>query len=597
MANRNLWLCVCAGIALILAACSENTGSAPTAVPPLASLPEPDPPSPPPPPPPPPPDTAISITNLETEADAARFLARASFGGDKTSIRAMAGTNAVDWLEAEFAKPATLALPSLLAEANEKGEYRWNLLSDQYWDQMILSDDQLRQRTVFALSQILVVSDLNGGDQPKMAHYLDILSRNAFGNYRDLLGEITYSPAMAQYLTYFRNQKSDPRSGRMPDENYAREILQLFSIGLVELNMDGTIKRDANGREIETYTNRDVAGLARVFTGLAYKGDNFWEWRGEGDRKYSPLQVYPDHHETLEKSFLGLTIPANTPGDESIERALDHIFEHPNVAPFVARQLIQRFTHSSPSPAYIQRVAQAFEAGNYTAVDGRRFGTGVRGDLQATLAAVLLEEALYRTEGDDAQLVLKGKIREPVLRFVHWVRAYDLANISSANEGPLWNTANPGYGLAQHPLKSPSVFNFYRPGYIAPGTQSGAMDLTGPEFQIVNENSSIGYLNFMTDFISERTWQRDQEVQTFVPDYTEELALVDDGDALVDHLDLYLTGQRLTQKERTKLIEILETVPVRIDPDDPERAARDRLQKVQLAITLVVNSPSYAVTW
>lgn len=579
---------------LALTACSgesASNGAGTLPIPPQTSLPEPTPPVA-----PPPPNNDLSLTMLETKADAVQFLSRATFGGTKGDINALIGTDAVTWLEAEFAKPLVLSLPTLLQQPrDENGELEWGRLSDLYWDQIITSDDQLRQRMIFALSQIMVYSDIQGQPQLMRAYYQDVLARNAFGNYRDLLQDITYSPAMAEWLTYMRNRKGDPAKGRMPDENYAREILQLFSIGLVELNMDGTPKLGADGREIETFDNDDIIGLARIFTGLAHDLPEFWAWPRPESVEYSPLKMFQDQHSPLEKTFLGTTVPADTLGDEAISRALDTIFEHPNVAPFVSRQLIQRFTQSSPSPAYVKRVATAFENGVYVAVNGTRFGTGERGDLKATLAAVLLEEQLYRRDRDNDQIVLNGKIREPILRFTHWARTFDLQNIDSGNEGLLGSTMDPVEGLGQHPMRSPSVFNYYRPGYIAPGTEAAHANMTAPEFQITNESSSIGYLNFMTDFAFDRGWQPDGETPTFVPDYSEELAFGDDMTALVEHLDLIMTGARMPLDEREALVELLDTV--RINPQTPEQETIDRFQRIALAVSLVANSPAYAVTW
>ena len=215
----------------------------------------------------PPTDPVLSI---DTSMDASRFLARTTFGGTKTDIAALTGTDPADWLAAEFAKPASLTLPDLLAEPRDsEGELPGGRINTLYWDHIVSSNDQLRQRMAFALSQILVYSDAADSDQPRRGFYQDILIRNAFGNFRDLLDDVTYSPAMGEWLTYLANRKGDPNSGRMPDENYAREILQLFSIGLVELNMDGTPRLNAQGQQIETYSNEDIEGLARVFTGLS----------------------------------------------------------------------------------------------------------------------------------------------------------------------------------------------------------------------------------------------------------------------------------------------------------------------------------------
>ena len=248
----------------------------------------------------------------------------------------------------------------------------------------IEGEDQLRQRMAFALSQILVISHAEGNllfEVPNtVAHYQDILVSNAFGNYRDLLEEVTYAPAMGEYLTYLQNIKGDAATGRMPDENYAREVMQLFSIGLVELEQDGDVITQG-GIPVEVYDNTDVTGLAKVFTGLSLSGDEFFfDFRTlPPDALHSPMQVYPEWHSELEKTFLGTSIAAGTGPAESIDLALDALVDHPNTAPFLARQLIQRFVTSHPEPDYIGRVAAAFSEGQYTLPNGTIVGDGRRG--------------------------------------------------------------------------------------------------------------------------------------------------------------------------------------------------------------------------
>ena len=536
---------------------------------------------------------AEPASKIDTEAEATRFLARATFGGSKSEIASLTGRDAADWIASEFNKSTSLTMPALLALPRDSdGNVPSRRINTLYWDHIIGADDQLRQRMAFALSQILVYSDAADSDQPMRANYQDILIRNAFGNYRDLLEEVTYSSAMGEWLTYRGNRKGDPRRGRMPDENYAREILQLFSIGLIELNLDGSPRLDAQGQQIETYTNADIEGLARVFTGLSWAGGEFF--REPQDGNIQPMVMYPEQHSELEKAFLGTTIPAGTPGEETIDQALDTIFNHPNVAPFVSRLLIQRFTQSDPSPQYIESVARAFEAGSFTAQGGRRFGNGQRGDLQATLAAVLLEPTTFAEPANGAT-VISGKVREPILRFTHWARAFDLEGMDAYNERRLIDTRSTEDALGQQAFRSPSVFNFYRPGYVAPGTNAGERNITVPEFQIVNESTSVGYLNFMTDFAFDRGSQRDRDIETYKPDYTDELALVGDPEALVDHLDNLLTGGRMSDAEKTDIVDIISSVQIR--DNTPENTAADQEDMVQTAVTLVVNSPSYAVTW
>ena len=451
----------------------------------------------------PPPVRAGLATDLETPAETARFLMQAGFGGSPQDIGALTGFNAATWVAQQLNAPAgpgyRTRLRAKFPDTNKPGRQTSRL----FWASLSDEEDVLRQRMVFALSQIVVASEEGMfGQAFGMAHYLDILEAHAFGYYRDLLEDMTYAPVMARYLSFLRNRKADPDAGSEPDENYAREILQLFSIGLVELNPDGTPRLGSDGRPIETYDNEDVVGLARVFTGLAPEGERFWS---QDDSAYwNRMRVFDEHHSMREKRFLGTVIPANTPGETSVQRALETIFAHPNVAPFLARQLIQRFTASSPSPAYVERVSRTFDAGRYTSEDGTTIGTGERGDLAATLAAVLLDRSVHapaggRAEGD-------AKIREPVLRHLHLLRAFDATPLGDlVDERMLYDTRDPGDRLGQHPARAESVFNFYRPGYIAPGTESGAAGLTTPELQIVNEASAIGWLNWATEFAVART--------------------------------------------------------------------------------------------
>lgn len=537
--------------------------------------------------------TADPVSKIDTEEEASRFLARATFGGSKSDISNLVGRDAADWVASEFSKSTSLTLPTLAAQPTDsEGRLQGNIVDTLYWDHMIGSNDQLRQRMAFALSQIIVYSDAADNDQLMRAYYQDILIRNAFGNFRDLLEEVTYSPAMGEWLTYRGNRKGDERSGRMPDENYAREILQLFSIGLIELNMDGSAKLNGQGQQIETYTNEDIEGLARVFTGLSWAGGEFNKQPQDGD--IQQMVMYAEQHSELDKTFLGTTISAGTGGDESIQTALDTIFGHPNVAPFISRLLIQRFTQSDPSPQYIENVATAFETGRFTAQGGRNFGGGVRGDLQATLAAILLDPSIFEDPAAGTT-VTSGKVREPILRFTHWARAFDVSGLNGYNEHRLSDTRSSDSSLGQQAFSSPSVFNFYRPGYIAPGTGAGDQNITVPEFQIVNESSSVGYLNFMTDFAFDRASQRNRDIDTYTPDYSDELALVGDPTALVDHLDDLLTSGRMSDAEKLDIVDIISTIEIRTN--SAENTAADQEDVVQAAVALVLNSPSYAVTW
>lgn len=524
---------------------------------------------------------AKPYTTLETREEAARFLIQAGFGGTDSEIDALVGTDAADWIASQMQLPATRTLPLMQAKyltSDETDAHHSRML----WQTLLTADDELRQRMMFALSQIFVISTEDFFDQGyASAYYSVILVDQAFGSYRELLEDVTYSPAMARYLTYYRNLKGDAETGRMPDENYAREILQLFSIGLVELEMDGTPKAGSP----ETYDNDDILGLARVFTGMSGQGTSFsWFDQVDGYR-HQPLAVFDDVHSPLEKSFLGTTIPENTGGAETITQALDTIAAHPNVAPFISRQLIQRFTASSPAPDYVKRVAEVFEAGFYAAPNGQTFGGGVRGDLAAVIAAILLDASVH----DDVQAAHEGKLREPVVKFIQYVKTFDVSDVDVWEEWRFWNTNDPNNGLAQHPFRSPSVFNFYRPGYIAPGTVTGDARYSAPELQIVNEGSSLGFVNFISHYVMRRV-DDPGSYAGFFPDFSAEINLADDVEALVDHLDLKLTAGQLSETARAEIVDVVSTLLV-----DGEDADKERRKRAQTAILMVMASGAYAV--
>lgn len=551
--------------AVALISCGGSGGSA--SAPPVAVQPQPP--------------ASKPYTNLASREEAARFLIQAGFGGTDADIDALVGTDAADWIVAEMRKPTTNMLPLMQARYPTREDTNGDH-SRLIWQTLLTADDELRQRMMFALSQIFVISTDSFFDQGfSTAYYTDVLTNQAFGNYRTLLEDVTYSPAMARYLTYYRNRKGDPRTGRMPDENYAREILQLFSIGLVELEMDGTPKPGA----LETYNNEDITGLARVFTGLSGQGASF-NWNDQAENyRYRPLQMFDDQHSELEKSFLGTTIPENTNGTQTIGRALDVIAEHPNVAPFISRQLIQRFTSSSPSQDYVRRVAEVFEAGAYRAPNGQAFGIGRRGDLSAVIAAILLDPSVH----DDIQDPNEGKLREPVLKFIQYVKAFNLSNIDVWEEWRFYNTNKTDTGISQHPLRSPSVFNFYRPGFIAPGTETGEAGLSAPELQIVNEGASLGYINFISHFIMRPADDPDNHPR-FTPDFQTEIALANDVEALVEHLNVKLTAGQLSDVEKADITDVVSTII--IDGDDTDFESRKR---VQTAILMIMASGAYAV--
>ena len=536
-----------------------------------------------------PPQTSTSVTMLNSREEAARFLATMSYGASIEEIDAAVGRDAADLLAAEFSKSPTLILPTVQAFIEAEGTDRSRGAAAAFHNSVVTGDDQLRQRMVFALSQIFVVSSNVSNSSTGMAYYVDRLSENAFGTYRELIEDITYTPNMGEFLTYLRNLPGDPETGRVPDENYAREILQLFSIGLFELNNDGTPVLGGDGEPIELYTNEDISGLARVFTGFGGVTNLF-----DIDRA-QPMNIFDRNHSQLEKSFLGLTIPEGTNGDESVSLALDHISNHDNVGPFIARQLIQRFTESNPPPEYVGRVATAFNTGIYVADNGRQFGSSQRGNFEATLAAILLEPDLFN--GNARSNDERGKVREPLLHLIHWARAFDvevdaLRPGEAGFPGRSFITQSDNGRFSQAFFRSPSVFNFYRPGYVAPGTLSGENNLTVPELQIYNEGSFIPAMNYMTSYVTQSLFNRDY--QNYLADYSDEIELADQPEALVDRLDLLLTAGRLPDDVKAEIAEIISLVEIS-DATDAETENEARLTRVEAAILAIIARPEFVV--
>lgn len=435
------------------------------------------------------------------------------------------------------------------------------------WRKMITAPDTLRQRVTLALSEILVagIDGLIGGGWRSFsaAAYMDLLEANAFGDYRSLLQQISTSAPMGEFLTFRGNSKFNPTTSALPDENYAREVMQLFSIGLVQLNPDGTPKL-VGAKTADTYEQDDIVGLARVFTGWDYDlagGDT-----STPDFKRRPMKQVPSRHETGAKSFLDKTIPAGTDGVTSLKMALDWITNHPNVAPFISRQLIQRLVTSNPSPAYVARVAGVFA----------NDGNGRPGVLKAVIKAILLDdEARNPVRLTDPAF---GKLREPMLRFTAWARAFSVA---SANDTwPVGDTSDPASRLGQSPLRSPTVFNFFRPGYSPPNTSIGTAGLVAPEFQITNESTVVGYINFMQRAVA-------NSIPDLTADYTTLFTKADDAASLLDELNVVLAASRLDTATIAQLRAAVDTMPKGTDTA--------RKNRVYAALVLVLASPDFIV--
>ena len=541
-----------------------------------------------------------------TRAEASRFLTQATFGPTDADIDRVTAIGYAAWIDEQLALPSTShrsyfeARDAEFKAANATSSAGQDQVFETFWKQALTGPDQLRQRTVFALSQIFVISMVDGtvAENPRaVAAWLDMLGDKGLGTYRELLEAVSRHPMMGVYLSHLRNQKADARTGRVPDENYAREVMQLFSIGLVELNEDGSA-RTAASKPIDTYTPADISGLARVFTGWSWAcpdwPDNncFFSGSNNGNsdpnRSFAAMQGYPQYHSGEEKRFLGATIATQAQSDPaaSLRVALDTLASHPNVGPFIGRQLIQRLVTSNPSPTYVRDVARTF-ANN---------GAGVRGDLKALVKAVLMHP--------EARLVsnTSGKVREPVLRLSAFMRAFP--HSSDTGNFKVGNTENPGTSLGQTPMRSPSVFNFYRPGYVNPGGAAAAASLVTPEMQIANETSAAGYVNHMRDNIASGVGQFNATVggvtrnrRDLQADYSAELAVAADAAALMDRVLGKLTYGN-TSALRTEIIDAVGRIVIPVltaNGSNQSSVDSAKRARVNAALLLVVAAPEFQV--
>ena len=533
----------------------------------------------------------------QNDAEAARFLMQADLAVSTQAITQLRDQGYEPWLNRRMSAQNTQSARQFFEARGfdkvDANRYYFNRTIGDYmiWSQLMTGGNTIRKKFALALSEFFVVS-LNSIEivwrSPAIGEYWDILNTHAFGNFRELMEDITLNPAMGVFLNTRGNRKADPRTGRVPDENYGREIMQLFSIGLFELNLDGTQKL-SNGQPIETYTNDDVTGISKVFTGYDFDFTSIGltpEVNGGGqipdpDFVRQPMTAdqsrwrYPrgeSFHSDEEKSFLGLTIPAGTNAADSLKRALDHLFNHPNVAPFFSKQMIQRLVTSNPSPAYVRRVASAFENN----------GSGTRGDLGAVFKAILLDdEALDPANASNAGF---GRLREPMLRFVQLGRTFGMK--STSRDWILRNMSDPSEGLGQSPLRSPSVFNFFRPTYFPTNSQAADNNLLAPEFQLVNETSVAGYINFIERAVETRGYLfNDVEL-----DYSDEVGIADDSTALIDRLDLLLTGNQLSTPVRDAMKTAIDSVAISTGSEQ-----EDRLRRVHIGVFLTMASTDYLI--
>jgi uncharacterized protein (DUF1800 family) len=551
--------------------------------------------------------TPSPVTQSPTAAEAARFLTQATFGPTDASIDALQTSTFDAWVTQQINTPPPAEthleyLDAALVRAqssNPPGFFAPMHFYQSWWREVLTEDGQLRQRVAFAYSQIFVVSLSDatiGGGPPGIrgaGAYYDMLLENAFGNYRTLIEQITLHPVMGTYLTHVGNQAEDPAGTRTPDENYAREIMQLMSIGLFELNIDGSVRRNAQGDPIPTYTQADISNLARVFTGFSWYNPSpsnlSFSFGGSmhADSFVRPMLFYPQFHSTSQKSFLGVTIPATSSATQQtmtneLRTALDAIANHPNVGPFISTRLIQQLVTSNPSPAYVERVARVFNNN----------GQGVRGDMGAVVRAILLDpEARDMANSGSATF---GKLREPVIRMANFLRAFRATSTSG-----FWliqNTSS-NQSLGQSPLNSPSVFNFWRPGFVPPGTtQAGSRGMWAPEFQAADEVTIAGYVNTMFNAVNDGFGAPAAGVPDVRPSYAAEIAIASDAGALADRMNRLLFYGAMPPTLRTRIVDAAASIVVP-SGSGVTQAQIDAalLARVRTAVLLSVASPDYLI--
>jgi uncharacterized protein (DUF1800 family) len=532
----------------------------------------------------PPPPVPPAPSGPLSDADAARFLVQATYGPTEQDIAQLKALGIDAWLEQQFNTPPTSHLSRLNARfASGDNTTDDGLFTETWWNVALTGKDQLRQRVAYALSQIFVISQVDGdisGHPNTAASYYDMLAADAFKNYRKLLEDVTLHPAMGQYLDMRASRKANTTTGTIPNENYPREILQLFSIGLYKLHPDGSLQLNVDGNPIDTYDQNAISGiimldangqiyytqhgLASAFTG--------WNWHQAGTSSnpsanyLDPMTSVPNDHELAAKTiFDGIVIPAGQSGPKDMADCLNAILNHPNTGPFICKQLIQRLVCSNPSPGYVYRVSQVF-ADN---------GQGVRGDLRAVIKAIYTD---YEARSPD---VLSnqgfGKLKEPVLRTTQLMRALHVRSTSG-----LYRMRDTDDELSQTPMRASTVFNFYEPTYAAPGAITSA-GLASPEFQIFSETSVMNTANFFWNGIRNANAGGTFKDGDLALDLSTEQALASNPANLVDRLNKILMAGQMSATMRQRIIDYVNTI-----------SASDTLGRARAAVQLVVTSPEYA---
>ena len=543
---------------------------------------------------------AVADTPL-TAAEAARFLIQGTYGPTKAEIVALTGKKQADlraWVDAQIALPASLHLDATRDDFNnftaltaENPQYSYQNRQAAWWKIALNAPDQLRQRVAFALSQIFVTSDVPSvlyNNPLGMANYYDVMVKGAFGTYRDLLENVSLSPVMGFYLSSLRNSKATYNTAgqvlTLADENYAREVMQLFSIGLNELQPDGSLRLDPTGKPIPTYDQKTITEVAKVFTGFAFATkSSVPNFRGEAPNYLEPMILYPAFHDDTAKTIVGgVTLPPNQGGAKDLKDMLDALANHPNTAPFISRQLIQRLVTSNPSPGYIYRVSQVF-ANN---------GKGVRGDLGAVVKAILTD---YEARSPDvAKSASFGKLKEPLVRAVAVLRAFE----GGANFGRIQFFVAQGgeSNLGQTAQHAPTVFNFYEPNFIYPGALA-ASGLYAPEYQILNDTTAISIPNQLWTFIynTRSSGTTINMAETTIGIRLDSIiGLARTPQALVDEANLILAGGAVPKVVTDKIVTAITAMPAGTTTT-PSTANSSDVERVRSALYLISSIPQGAI--
>jgi uncharacterized protein (DUF1800 family) len=467
-----------------------------------------------------------------SRTDAVRFLQQATWGANEASIARVQTVGYAGWIDEQLQAPASTMADFVQAAPTTNDDDRLKTLQARFFHNALAGDDQLRQRVGWALSQILVVSGRTIDDGPGLAVYADLLNRNAFGRYRQLLEELTLNPAMGRYLDMVNNDK--PTSTRIANENYAREVLQLFSIGLLRLNADGSLVLDAQGQPIPTYDQSVIENLARVFTGWTYAPLPGTTSAPHNPKNFlAPMVLFQPNHDVGTKTILnGVVMPSGRTGDVDLAQALDVIAGHPNVGPFLGRQLIQHLVTSNPSPAYVARISAVFNNN----------GAGVRGDLAAVARAILLDPEARATPIAPPY----GKLKEPVLAMLQVLRAFN----GQGDGLGLNDWARP---MGQDPYLAPTVFSYYAPDYQLPGTT-----LTAPPFQIFTEATVVHRCNWINQLVFSTIQVPFGPTGTSVTiDLVPYDAMASDPPTLVNTLDVLLMHGTMSSGMKSTLVSAL----------------------------------------